>query len=215
MIKAVLFDLDGILVPACELHKKAFDMALGFELTKEEHETQFNGLPTKKKLEKLVSQGRIKKEEIPNIWERKQNFTKDLIKELKVNWAIAALLQELYNRDIKIVCVTNSIRETAELMLKQTGIFEYFNFIITNEDVIENKPSPACYKQAMWQLYLSKSSCLILEDSEVGLQAAIASGAHVLKCVNPSEVTMERIMPVLKHLENNNFAAIQQQIFGV
>ena len=84
-IKAVLFDMDGVLVSACDWHFIAFNDALkqvsNTEISNEEHHTTFNGLPTKTKLDMLLSSGRIKQEDIPNIWKLKQDLTIETIKK--------------------------------------------------------------------------------------------------------------------------------------
>src|SRR4051812_42068626 len=79
LIRAILYDLDGVLVDACEWHYLALNKALqsvaGTLISRVEHETVFNGLPTKRKLDVLIQQGRVREKDWKAIWELKQQLT--------------------------------------------------------------------------------------------------------------------------------------------
>lgn len=202
MIEAILFDLDGVLVDACDWHYESLNSALissGYNpISREDHIEKFNGLPTKVKLSMLG----IPDSESKKINDLKQKFTIDIITNK------ASLMQEkiemhqyLKSKNIKIGCVTNSIRETTEHMLKSTGQFEYMDIIITNEDVKKNKPYPDCYNLAIQKLEIDPQNIMCVEDSEKGIQAAVASLAGHLFVVNDThEVNINTIM---KELKNN------------
>jgi len=98
---------------------------------------------------------------------------------------------------VKSCCVTNAIRKSAELMLDKTGQMEYMEFIVANEDVEDNKPSPECYMLAMSKLRLLPTECLIIEDSPKGVEAADASGAHVLEVENSEGVSKNTVKEAL------------------
>src|SRR5690242_8021246 len=113
MIKCVLFDLDGVLVEACDWHYHALNKALkdaaNTEISLDEHMSDFNGLPTNVKLEKLVSLGRIYGSQVDYIWRMKQDFTLDAIREFgKIDHVKIDLMQSLKALGLKIACVTNS-----------------------------------------------------------------------------------------------------------
>lgn len=199
-IKAIIYDLDGVLVDAVEWHYHALNKALRsvskFEILRDEHESRFNGLSTKKKLEILVNENRVEPVDVDKIWELKQELTVNVIEELACyDEQKCRLHLEIYDTlGIRPVCVTNSIRKTAELMLHKTGQLKFMDFIITNEDVVEPKPSPEGYNRALEKLQLKPEQVLIVEDSPKGLAAAHASGAHVLQVSNPDDVTFRRIL---------------------
>jgi len=109
--------------------------------------------------------------------------------------------QYLKSKNIKIGCVTNSIRETTEHMLKSTGQFKYMDIIITNEDVKKNKPYPDCYNLAIRKLEIDPQNVMCVEDSEKGIQAATASLAGHLFVVNDTHEV--NIHSIKKELENN------------
>ena len=83
MIKAILYDLDGVLVDATEWHYESLNLALeqvkGFKIKRDEHIQTFNGLPTMRKLEILLEQGRVKKDDFDSIWKKKQDLTIEVI----------------------------------------------------------------------------------------------------------------------------------------
>lgn len=117
-IRAILYDLDGVLVDACEWHYEALNRALrevsGTQIEREEHETTYNGLPTSRKLQCLATVGRIKVSDVGRISELKQLYTSQTINELARPDPIKIELHEFVTQDvgIPIACVTNSIRAT-------------------------------------------------------------------------------------------------------
>jgi len=195
MIKCIFFDLDGVLVDACDWHYLALNKALesiGIDkISREDHITTYNGLPTKVKLEMLG----LNQDESALVWKLKQDYTLDIIKKnSEIQHEKIELFSELKKENIKIVCVTNSIEETAHEMLKSTGQFEYFDLIITNELVENNKPHPDCYNLAVKKMDIDPENCIIVEDSPKGLQSAEASvipNSNIWKVKNSTEVTLE------------------------
>lgn len=195
-INLCIFDMDGVLVDACEWHRVALNEALkqvcNYEISLEQHYNEFNGLPTKVKLKKLVESGLISKNIINTIEDTKQEKTLEIIhRDCKVRQEKIELMKYLKQNNIKIACYTNSIRKTAELMLEKTGIKEYFDLILTNQDVIKPKPDPEGYIKIMKMFNISTEECIIVEDSPNGLKAAKASGAAVLEVKNQDCVTYE------------------------
>ncbi len=196
MIKGLLFDLDGVLVDACEIHRISLNRALkeisNTEITIEEHHAGLNGLPTKKKLEVLLSQNRIKEEDIKSIFNLKQEYTID---EIKKDLKIDSIKIELHRHNrwngLKSACVTNSIIKTASLMLSCTGQLDYMELIMSNEAVRFPKPHAEGYIKAMVKLGFYPEECIIVEDSPNGLLAAQATGAHIWKVKDPTEVNYD------------------------
>lgn len=197
MVKAILYDLDGVLVDACEWHYKALNGALldvcGFEITPSEHEKLFNGLTTKTKLAMLAMEGRIAENQIETISALKQQYTQHLLDELNVDPVKIDLHTRTKGLEIISVCCTNSIRNSALLMLSKTGQLPFFDFILSNEDVKSPKPCGEVYIRAMIKLGLYPDEVLIIEDSPTGLVAARSTGARVLEVTNATEVCWDKI----------------------
>jgi HAD superfamily hydrolase (TIGR01509 family) len=207
-IAAVLFDLDGVLVDACDWHYHALNRALneisGIEISRVSHEKNFNGLPTKTKLSMLKDLGGVAEKDMPAIWKLKQKYTTDVINEMaKPDPTKIAIHKWLSSKMMGIYCVTNSIRETTRLMLDKTGQLKYIRTnIISNEDVTNPKPHAEGYIKAMLDnasrmrfnlIALKPSQFLIVEDSDKGYQAAKQTGAHVWRVANAQEVTLENL----------------------
>lgn len=196
MISAVLFDLDGVLVDACDWHYVALNAALisfgKSPIVREDHETRFNGLPTRIKLQMLG----ISAAEADEINRQKQKHTIDIIQSsAKIMPEKIELLTYLKSRGIKTACVTNSIRETTEAMLSATGQIHLFDLIVSNEDIQRNKPYPDCYNHAIATLGVNPLECLCVEDSPKGIEAAKESIAGNLWVVSdPSKVTLQNYL---------------------
>jgi HAD superfamily hydrolase (TIGR01509 family) len=202
---AVLFDLDGVLVDACDWHylslNRALEEVVGFSINREEHITTYNGLPTTVKLKMLG----LDEEQSKQAWKLKQDYTLDTIRENgKVQEEKIELFEYLKGKRTKIVCVTNSIARTTLEMLQSTGQFEYFDMIVTNEDVENNKPHPDCYNLAVEKLNIKPSDCIIVEDSPKGMESAKSSvvpDSNIWNVKNTTEVTLENF----RRFENENF----------
>lgn len=175
-VDAVLFDLDGVLVDACDWHYHALNHALvdaGYlAISRNDHLSKYNGLPTKVKLKMLgIPEGLAEK-----INSAKQEHTLSTIrKTAKVMPEKLELHEHLKSKGIKIACVTNSIKETATEMLRHTGQLEYIDLLVSNEMVKDNKPSPECYNIAVEKLGIDPKFCVCVEDSPKGIEAAKSS----------------------------------------
>lgn len=197
MIKAILYDLDGVLVNATEWHYEALNMALkevtGFIIEREEHIKTFNGIPTMKKLEILHAQKRLSKESFQKVWDKKQEKTFEVIEKFAEIDQTKIRLHRGTTK-YKRACVTNSIRESGLMMLEKTGQLEFMDLVISNEDVWCPKPYPEGYIRAMIKLDVHPKECLIVEDSPKGLEAARGSGGNVYEVPGFHEVTLENIL---------------------
>lgn len=205
MIKAVLFDLDGVLVDSREMHYIALNKALNhidpkFYIQKEEHLSTFDGLPTKSKLKKLTELKGLPEDLYDEIWKLKQKYTVEAINEqYRKDERLINILKPLKEQGIKMCVCSNSIRETTKMILLRKELLEYFEFYTTNEDVRNPKPNPEMYLLSMIRLGLSPKECVIVEDSHIGRKAALLSGAYLCGVMNTSDVEL----PKIKHIINN------------
>ena len=194
--KCVLFDLDGVLVDACDWHYEALNRALKevayYEISRQDHYEKYNGLPTLTKLSMLNDMGVITDEDVRKISDVKQEHTIKVIEELcKRDQSKIELMKALKDNDYEIAVVTNSIRKTATLMLSNSGILPFVDLLISNEDTDRNKPYPDPYIIAIHLLNSSHNKTIIVEDSPKGIKAAKDSGAHVLEVKDATEVNLE------------------------
>lgn len=184
MIRGVLFDMDGVLIDAKEWHYEALNRALslfGMPISRYDHLTSFDGLPTAKKLEFLSLERGLPTElhEFVNLM--KQKFVMEIIHtRCKPTFAHQQALSKLKSEGYKLAVCSNSIRASIATMMNLAELDPYLDLIISNEDVTEAKPDPEMYLSAMAKLGLDPDECLILEDNENGIKAARSSGANLL-----------------------------------
>jgi len=204
-IKAILFDMDGVLIEAKDWHYEALNEALklfGSEISLYDHLVTFDGLPTKDKLNMLTSVGKLPKELHPIINKMKQKHTMRMIlNKCKPLFAHQNALSKLHSEGYKMAVCSNSIRKSVEVMIQQAGLDKYFEFYVSNEDVSKGKPDPEMYSKAIDKMNLKPEECLILEDNENGIKAAKASGGHLLKIGEITDVTYLNITNRIKEIE--------------
>jgi len=206
MIKVIIFDLDGVLVSSKELHYEALNRALlnidpDLPISFEEHIGKYDGLSTRKKLEKLTIDKGLSERYHDRVWGDKQVETLRLIKKFKPDLRIQSILKSLAP-DYRLACCTNSIRETAKLQLEKKGFISYFTKLYTNEDVKQTKPNAEIYMRCMLDLEVNPDEVIIIEDSFIGRRAAQRSGAHVLPVNSPEDLTLKLIQDFIMKLEN-------------
>ena len=209
MVNLVIFDLDGVLVEAKNIHYEALNEALGkYAISWQEHLSTYDGLKTTQKLEMLTEQKGLPIEEHQVIWETKQYITLQKLKELKSDDTLIELMSGLVQGGYKIAVCSNSIRKTVLTVLSKLGIMEFMDYIISNEDVGNSKPHPEMYWRAISKMGCLPEETLIVEDSPYGLLAASRSNAHILRVKNPTEVTYKNIFKKLNEIDmgktNNN-----------
>lgn len=202
-IKLIVFDLDGVLVEANKLHYEALNEALGkdYAISWNEHLSTYNGLKTNQKLEMLSEEKDLPVNRHKAVWQLKQKLTHQKLKELKPNQTLQSIMDALVNDGYKIAVCSNSIRKTCLTVLSKLGIMEYLDLVISNEDVKNAKPHPEMYWKAMSIMSCLPEETLIVEDSPYGLLAAFRSNAHVLRVLNPTEVTYTSIFKKLTDIE--------------
>jgi beta-phosphoglucomutase len=194
-IKAVIFDMDGVLVDAKDWHYDALNLALtdfGYDIiSREDHESTYDGLSTSQKLNMLGIECDTTCQAI-NI--RKQEHTMVIAEEkLCVNERHVTMMEYLVKQGYKVALASNSIRNTIEVFMTKTTLVQYLSFFLSNEDVTNPKPDPEIYIKAMSKLGLAHDECLIVEDNERGIAAARASGAWVMCVGGPDDVNSNSV----------------------
>jgi HAD superfamily hydrolase (TIGR01509 family) len=142
----------------------------------------------------LTEEGRLPKHLHNLINEIKQDRTlREIAKNCFPRVEHLLMMSWLKARNVPIAVATNSIRTTAETMLRSAGIYDFLEVVVTNEDVIRSKPDPEIYLKTCEGLGLSPNQVLVIEDHEYGLQAAVAAGCHVLQVQSPAEVSTKLV----------------------
>jgi len=198
MNKLIIFDLDGVLIESRELHYEALNAALSrvspqFVISKEEHLSTYDGLSTTRKLEMLSERKGLDRKFFNQVWEDKQKATFKLIKEFPRNNHLRQMFAELNSQGIKIAVASNSVRETIKLALLSIGVLEFVDYFVSNEDVSRTKPYPEMYWKCMIAMNALPKTTVIIEDSHIGRQGAIDSGAHLVPVRDSYDLTKDKI----------------------
>lgn len=214
-MKLILFDLDGVLIKAKDIHFKALNMALGedYKISIEEHLSRYDGKTTKQKLEMLTKDKNLPPSEYDQIWNKKQQITLELFStDIKYNANLYNTFKELKSSGYLLGCCTNSIRRSALTALSKIGIIEFLDLILSNDDVINPKPHPEIYWKAMSMMKCLPEETLIVEDNPHGLLAATRSHAIVLRVKTPEDVTLSNIYNKLKEKNNTQTKWVDPQL---
>jgi HAD superfamily hydrolase (TIGR01509 family) len=204
-IKAVLFDMDGVLIEAKDWHYEALNRALslfGYEITRAEHLSGYDGLPTKTKLKKLTIEKGLPENLHLFIDEIKQQYTMEMIhSQCRPRFHHEYALSKLKAEGYRIACCSNSIRVTIETMLNYAKLRQYLEFIVSNQDVRNPKPDPEIYLKAIGKMGMQPDECLICEDNENGIKAALSSGAHLLAIKEVDDLNWDNLSERISEIE--------------
>jgi beta-phosphoglucomutase len=214
MIKAIIFDMDGVLIEAKDWHYESLNSALelfGFTIKRHEHLTSYDGLPTRKKLEMLSLESSLPLELHGFINELKQQYTMDIIhakcRPLFVHeYALSTLKSEGY----KLAVASNSIRSTIEIMMQKSRLDRYLDVMLSADQVTRGKPDPEIYTKAIAHFGLLPEECLIVEDNENGIKAARASGAHVLVVREVTDTNYENIAKRIAEINGDDTKLVKR-----
>jgi HAD superfamily hydrolase (TIGR01509 family) len=206
MIKLIIFDLDGVLVDAKEIHYEALNDALRsidpkYVINRDEHLSTYDGLNTTKKLSMLSERKGLPVEMHSQVWQKKQSSTVNIIDSFTPDERLRSVLSRLKKDGYTICVASNSIRDTVKMMLLRKGFIEYIDFFYSNQDVKTPKPNPEIYLRCMIKANVSPKETLIIEDSHIGRKAALDSGAFLCPVVDSYDVTYDKIND---HVANHN-----------
>jgi beta-phosphoglucomutase len=200
-IKAVIFDMDGVLIDAKDWHYEALNRALnhfGFNISRYDHLVTFDGLPTRKKLEILTKEHGLPVSLHGFLNDLKQIYTTEAVHaRCKPLFQHEYALSNLQAMGYKMAVASNSVRNSIELMMNKSNLEQYLEGIVSNQDVQHGKPDPEIYVKTMAMLGVKPEETLVLEDNEHGIAAARAAGTHLMIIEEVTDVTLDGIM---KHI---------------
>lgn len=198
MIKAVIFDLDGVLVDATEWHYEALNDALklfGFEITREEHTGFYNGLPTTEKLKVLSEKKGLPQDLHEIIKKLKRKYTDEKVAQLcRPSYEKQLMLSAIKTKGYKLACCSNAQKYSVLNMLTYSGLINFFELILGNDEGYLPKPSPEIYLSAFEKLGVKPEEAVIIEDAPHGIEAAKASGAKVIEVKGYHEVDLSLLL---------------------
>lgn len=204
-IKAVLFDMDGVLIEAKDWHYEALNRALdlfGLSISRVDHLSTFDGLPTRRKLEMLSIERGLPRELHDFLNDLKQRYTVDMVHaRCRPQFAQERLLSALRNSGYRLAVCSNSIRSTVQLMMDRAALTSYLDLMLSCQDVDRPKPAPDIYLKAMQVFGLRPHECLVVEDNEHGIKAALESGAHLLVVQSVEQTNLQSVTSRIEQIE--------------
>ena len=180
MIKAVITDFDGTLVDTFEANLASYQKVLGdlgIDLSREKYRECF-GLRFDAFMAALGINDEQTREKIKDA---KTALYPSFFKKLIPNKALINFLESLKNSGVKIAIASTARKENLMNVLSYLGLADSFDLILAGVNVSKGKPDPEIYNLTMERLGVSPEDVLIFEDSDVGLQAAEASGAKYIR----------------------------------
>lgn len=205
-IKAVVFDMDGVLIDAKEWHYESLNRALllfGYSISRYDHLVTYDGLPTRRKLEMLTLEHGLPRPLHGFLNELKQIYTMQTVHaQCKPVFQHEYALAGLKARGYTIAVASNSIRASIEAMMEKGNLAPYLSLIMSNQDVSKGKPDPEIYTKTFERLGFAPHECMVVEDNEHGLRAARESGAHVMAVRDVHEVHLENLLTHLEQFEH-------------
>jgi HAD superfamily hydrolase (TIGR01549 family) len=206
-IKAIIFDMDGVLIDAKDWHYEALNQALelfGYSISRYDHLVTFDGLPTKRKLEMLTIERGLPAGLHEFINKMKQIYTMEKVYiKCKPQFNHQYALSKLKTEGYRLAVASNSIKATIDMMMEKADLTKYFEFMLSNQEVRKAKPDPEIYNLAIHRLGIAPEESLIVEDNQNGIKAAIASGGYLLKVNTTHDVSYNNIKKRIKEIEDN------------
>lgn len=182
----ICVDLDGTLLDTVPANGAAYRAALeevGYTVSDEYYAAHCNGGHYRAFLPPLLG-GDPAPELVERVHDRKMALYGRCLGQVRPNAGLMAILQALRAAGHKLACVTTGSRRNATEVLTCFHCLDWFDLILTSEDVVNNKPDPEGYRRAMAHFGVTPAETVIFEDSPTGLAAARASGAAVYRVEN-------------------------------
>ena len=205
MNNLVIFDLDGVLLDSREVHYEALNNALAFFgdqyiISREEHLSVYDGLPTTKKLNTLSEFKGLPTNLHNAVWKKKQEETLSIFDNLYQDEELISYFKRIKDNSIKIAIASNSVRDTVKLVLLKLGLIKYVDYFMSNDDVKRTKPFPEMYWRCMIACNALPKNCVIVEDSHIGRQGALDSGANLIAVENRNDLNLKKIDKIINIL---------------
>ena len=196
MLRAVIFDFDGVIADSEILHLRAFNRtmsAYGIEISKEEYFRDYLGLTDRDLLETLNKEKHLNlnQKQVEQLLEgKKQAFETLAQNECKIIEGVGEFLQMLKDNSIQMAICSGALLPEIEMILKANQLRDFFDVIVSAEQIKRGKPYPDGFELTLKKLNIKSESkirpceCIVIEDSHWGLEAAKAAGMKTVAVTN-------------------------------
>ncbi|NYZ77080.1 HAD family phosphatase [Candidatus Micrarchaeota archaeon] len=210
MIKAVLFDFDGVVVDSEPVHHRTFMQflkPLGISVDEKRWYREFAGTGSRNIFTVLLGEAGITDaKKIEEYVEKRKKAYGGLVEkgEVKAKAGVGEFLKMLRGNGIKTAVVSGGHRENIILALSVLGLGKYFDSIIGSGDYEKRKPYPDAFLEAAKRLGVKPAECLAFEDSVSGFKAAKSAGMKVVLARSPAVEYIDRneALAVIKDFRN-------------
>lgn len=216
MLRAVIFDFDGVITDSEVLHLRAFNHSLvsfGVEITTKDYYQNYLGFSDHDCYKALIDHGllNIDEQQIPEIIKEKSRIYEELARnEGRTIEGVHEFLKMLKQNKIPMAICSGSLLVEIELMLDEANLRHYFATIISAEQVQKGKPHPEGFLRSLRKLNevcqtpIAAAECVVIEDSHWGLKAGKDAGMHTIAVTNsydPDQLTLaEKVVNRLNEL---------------
>lgn len=204
--RAVLFDMDGVIVDSEPLHAEVYKQTLkkyGYDMTDEQYKRHIFGKTDEVGLRDYFDTMGIAADPLLVLADKAKAYLEYAPDKLVPYQGVIELIRDLTERGIVLALVTGSVRADAELTLRTFGIRDFFTVVVTAEDIMRSKPDPEGYLKGAAALGVSAADCVIVEDSPSGVQAAKAASmpcvavtsGHTAEELTGATLVIDRLRP--------------------
>ncbi|MGB8348751.1 MAG: beta-phosphoglucomutase, partial [Ktedonobacteraceae bacterium] len=208
-LKAIIFDLDGVLTDTSEYHYQAWKHLADDEnipFTHQENDDHLRGVGRRESLMYIIRGKHYSESQIQEMMDRKNRYYTELIKNISPDELVAGgrnLLQEIRDAEIKIAIA--SVSKNCQDVLNLLEITNLLDGIADGFSVVHSKPAPDLFIYAAGLVHVPVSDCLGVEDADAGIEAIKSAGMRALG-IGPKERfhKADKVLPSLanKHLQD-------------
>ncbi len=176
----IIFDCDGTLADTMPLHYDAWVATLtrhGLALD-EDRFYALGGWPTQRVIELLIAEAQASGDAARIAHEKEAGFTAVIDQVLPID--VVVEVARIHRGRTPLAVATGGSRPICERILRQIGCFDWFDAVVTCEDVATHKPDPEIFLEAARQIAIAPQHCLVYEDTEPGLEAARRAGMQAI-----------------------------------
>jgi beta-phosphoglucomutase len=196
MLRAVIFDFDGVITDSEILHFRSFNRVLArfsAEITMKDYYKTYLGLTDVDCFNLLIREGGLKTgtQKIEELVKQKNQIFNELAKtEGRIIEGVQGFLKMLGQNDIPMAICSGALLTEIELILEEARLRRFFETIVSAEQVRKGKPSPEGFLLTLRklnkgrQISITNAQCVVIEDSHWGLAAAKAAGMHTIAVTN-------------------------------